>query len=82
MADKESLEQTINTLEKSVGTLNDKLEESKERERLIVEYPDLNGPVNPDLTGMISLSVCWRGTLCTVRWDFIHINVTVGFFNS
>ena len=50
-ADKESLEQTIGTLESSLDVLNDKLEDAKERERLIVEYPDINGPVNPDLTG-------------------------------
>jgi molybdopterin converting factor small subunit len=52
LADKESLEQTITTLETTVQSLNDKLEEAKERERLIVEYPDINGPVNPDLSGM------------------------------
>ena len=52
-ADKESLEQTIGTLESSLDVLNDKLEDAKERERLIVEYPDINGPVNPDLTGII-----------------------------
>lgn len=51
LADKESLEQTISTLETTVESLSEKLEEAKERERLIVEYPDLNGPVNPDLTG-------------------------------
>ncbi|KAL4224088.1 hypothetical protein ACF0H5_017542 [Mactra antiquata] len=51
MNDKESLEQTISTLETTVESLNDKLEEAKERERLIVEYPDINGPVNPDLSG-------------------------------
>ena len=51
LADKESLEQTIGTLESSLDSLNNKLEEAKERERLIVEYPDINGPVNPDLTG-------------------------------
>ena len=28
-----------------------KLVEAKDHERLLVEYPDLNGPVNPDLTG-------------------------------
>lgn len=51
LCDKESLEQTISTLETTVQTLNDRLEEAKERERLIVEYPDINGPVNPDLSG-------------------------------
>ena len=51
LADKESLEQTIGTLESSLDALNNKLEEARERERLIVEYPDINGPVNPDLTG-------------------------------
>lgn len=51
MADKESLEQSIDTLQVTVNSLNDKLEEAKERERLIVEYPDVNGPVNKDLIG-------------------------------
>ncbi|KAH3876704.1 hypothetical protein DPMN_000553, partial [Dreissena polymorpha] len=51
LADKESLEQSIHTLEVTVSTLSDRLEEAKERERLIVEYPDINGPVNPDLSG-------------------------------
>lgn len=51
-ADKESLEQSIDTLQVTVDSLNDKLEEAKERERLIVEYPDINGPVNKDLTGI------------------------------
>ncbi|WAR02562.1 CC157-like protein, partial [Mya arenaria] len=50
-ADIESLEQSITTMDKSICGLNDRLEEAKERERLIVEYPDVNGPVNPDLTG-------------------------------
>ncbi|XP_045171608.2 coiled-coil domain-containing protein 157-like isoform X2 [Mercenaria mercenaria] len=51
LADKESLEQSITTLETTVESLNDKLEEAKERERLIVGYPDINGPVNPDISG-------------------------------
>ena len=38
-----------------ITELGMKLDESKERERMIVEYPDLNGPVNPDLSGQYSL---------------------------
>ena len=37
--------------------LNDKLEEAKERERLIVEYPDINGPVNKNINGKILLII-------------------------
>ena len=28
------------------------VQEVQEHERLLVEYPDLNGPVNPDLSGI------------------------------
>lgn len=51
MADKESLEHTITTLETTMQSLTDKLQEVMDRERLIIEYPDINGRVNPDITG-------------------------------
>lgn len=40
-----SLEGTVEKLEQDVASM-------KERERLMVEYPDLNGPVNADVAGM------------------------------
>lgn len=38
-------------LQGEIKQLEVTLEEVKERERLMIEYPDLNGPVNPDMTG-------------------------------
>lgn len=49
--EKISLSNSIKESQETINQLELKLEESKERERMIVEYPDLNGPVNPDLNG-------------------------------
>ena len=49
--EKRSLEQSIQETEAQIKAMEEKLVEAKERERLIIEYPDLNGPVNPDLQG-------------------------------
>ena len=49
--EKEKLEQSIQELETSLGPLEEQVTEAKEREKLLVEYPDLNGPVNPDYEG-------------------------------
>ena len=38
-------------LKSEISQLESTLEEAKEHEKLLVEYPDLNGPVNPDFTG-------------------------------
>ncbi|XP_033747469.1 coiled-coil domain-containing protein 157-like [Pecten maximus] len=50
-AEKEQLQDSISKLENSIQTLEHQLEEARERERLMIEYPDLNGPVNRDLQG-------------------------------
>ncbi|RUS89766.1 hypothetical protein EGW08_002469 [Elysia chlorotica] len=50
-SEKKSLADSIKQSQAMIRELEVKLEESKERERMIVEYPDLNGPVNPDLSG-------------------------------
>ena len=50
-SEKKSLSNSIKESQEMISQLEVKLEESKERERMIVEYPDLNGPVNPDLSG-------------------------------
>ncbi|KAJ8312417.1 hypothetical protein KUTeg_009790 [Tegillarca granosa] len=49
--EKVELEKSICSLQDNIKVIEGKLEEAKERERLLIEYPDLNGPVNPDLTG-------------------------------
>ncbi|XP_013408045.1 coiled-coil domain-containing protein 157 isoform X2 [Lingula anatina] len=49
--EKSSLEQAMQQLEQNIAALTQDLQEAQERERLLVEYPDLNGPVNPDLAG-------------------------------
>ena len=50
--EKKSLEQGIRETEAQIKVMEERLVEAKERERLIIEYPDLNGPVNPDLQGI------------------------------
>ena len=59
--DKETLEESIEDLQQNINQLEKQVEEAKEHERLIIEYPDLNGPVNPDLTG-------WWCTLVDTVW--------------
>ncbi|CAH1802625.1 unnamed protein product [Owenia fusiformis] len=49
--DSAELEDTIDELRSTIRNLEDKLTAAKDRERLILEYPDLNGPVNPDTQG-------------------------------
>ncbi|KAK2191714.1 hypothetical protein NP493_47g04026 [Ridgeia piscesae] len=48
---KEALEGAVRELRGEVREMGRKLEKAKDQERLLVEYPDLNGPVNTDLTG-------------------------------
>ncbi|XP_061198305.1 coiled-coil domain-containing protein 157-like [Saccostrea echinata] len=48
---KEELEGSIETLKSDIQHLESKLEEAVEREKLMIEYPDLNGPVNPGMKG-------------------------------
>ncbi|KAL3857715.1 hypothetical protein ACJMK2_012357 [Sinanodonta woodiana] len=50
-SEKDRLEESISSLQSTIETLQEKLEEEKEKERLLVEYPDLNGPVNRDIAG-------------------------------
>jgi hypothetical protein len=45
------VEKCLAETESQIQLLEQRLEEAKERERLIIEYPDLNGPVNPNLQG-------------------------------
>ncbi|KAK7087404.1 coiled-coil domain-containing protein 157-like isoform X2 [Littorina saxatilis] len=49
--EKNGLEKRIEETEAEIKEMEKMLMEAKERERLIIEYPDLNGPVNPDLQG-------------------------------
>ncbi|OWF50254.1 coiled-coil domain-containing protein 157-like [Mizuhopecten yessoensis] len=50
-AEKEQLQDSISQLETNIQKLEQQLEEAREQERLMIEYPDLNGPVNRDLKG-------------------------------
>lgn len=50
-AQKEELQGSITTLKSDIQQLENKLEEAVEREKLLIEYPDLHGPVNPDMQG-------------------------------
>ena len=34
-----------------MAALTTRLDEARDRERLLLDYPDINGPVNPDLVG-------------------------------
>ncbi|CAG2195537.1 unnamed protein product [Mytilus edulis] len=49
--EKTELEESITSLQQNINTLETRIQESADRERLMIEYPDLNGPVNPDLNG-------------------------------
>ncbi|XP_076452425.1 uncharacterized protein LOC143288046 [Babylonia areolata] len=55
--EKRGLEQSIQETEAQILRMEEELREAKERERLIIEYPDLNGPVNPDLHGTGDIAV-------------------------
>ncbi|XP_041348129.1 coiled-coil domain-containing protein 157-like [Gigantopelta aegis] len=48
---KDEIQKDLQETRELIQKLEVKLEEAKERERLIIEYPDLNGPVNPDYQG-------------------------------
>ncbi|XP_046578937.1 coiled-coil domain-containing protein 157-like [Haliotis rubra] len=50
-SEKTSLKKSIADTQGMIERLEKSLEEAKERERMIIEYPDLNGPVNPDYQG-------------------------------
>lgn len=49
--EKRELRGRIDALTSTVGGLETQLGSMKERETLMVEYPDLNGPVNADING-------------------------------
>ncbi|XP_005112671.2 coiled-coil domain-containing protein 157 [Aplysia californica] len=49
--EKETLEESIKETGKSLADMEQQLREAADRERMIIEYPDLNGPVNSDLQG-------------------------------
>ena len=51
--EKAQLRDQIASLEKTVSKLEQDVSSMKERERLMVEYPDLNGPVNANMTGNV-----------------------------
>ena len=57
-----------------VREMERKLEKAREQERLLVEYPDLNGPVNKDLTGVYSsmVLVTWISQVCIAQWSWQH----------
>ena len=50
-AQKEELQGSIAALKSDIEQLENKLEEAVEREKLLIEYPDLHGPVNKDMQG-------------------------------
>lgn len=51
--EKRELRSTITQLEHNISSLESDLGKMKDRERLLVEYPDLNGPVNANMQGKI-----------------------------
>lgn len=55
--EKTELEESITCLQQNIDTLENKIQEATERERLMIEYPDLNGPVNPDISGTGDIAV-------------------------
>lgn len=63
MAEKTSLKNKIRELEGTVSDMERSLGDMKERERLMVEYPDLNGPVNADMTGTFLTRVLMKRCL-------------------
>lgn len=58
--EKQTLKKKIADLESQVGGLEKELDGMRERERLMVEYPDLNGPVNRDILGTTCSKICTR----------------------
>lgn len=51
--EKSTLRGKVTELERTVSGMERDLAGMRERERLLVEYPDLNGPVNSNVSGMI-----------------------------
>ncbi|KAK6192725.1 hypothetical protein SNE40_004149 [Patella caerulea] len=49
--EKDDLEKTMEETRHIIQQMEKQVNEAKEREKLLVEYPDLNGPVNPDYKG-------------------------------
>ena len=68
--EKEKLEQSIQELEASLGPLEEHVNQAKEREKLLVEYPDLNGPVNPDYEGMQAVVMLIYGMPYDQKFNF------------
>ena len=50
--EKKNLEKSMVVLRNEISQLEITIQEAKEQEKLLVEYPDLNGPVNTDFAGM------------------------------
>ena len=53
--DKELLEQSVQDLNDNINDLEKQINQAKENEKLLIMYPDLNGPVNPDISGKFFL---------------------------
>ena len=49
--EKNSLASSVAQVRREICELQTQLAEAQEQEKLLVAYPDLNGPVNTDLTG-------------------------------
>ena len=49
--DKESLQESMVELQTDIQQLERTLGEAREEQQLLLQYPDLNGPVNTDLQG-------------------------------
>ena len=52
MKEKETLEQSVQDQNDTIESLEKQLSQAKENEKLLIMYPDLNGPVNSQLNGM------------------------------
>ena len=50
--EKDALEQAIQELNHNIKELEKQNEDMNENKKLLIMYPDLNGPVNPDISGM------------------------------
>ncbi|ESO97771.1 hypothetical protein LOTGIDRAFT_72099, partial [Lottia gigantea] len=51
VSEKDKLEKNMGETKSLIEKLEEQVKEAREREKLLVEYPDLNGPVNPDYKG-------------------------------
>ena len=49
--DKSSIEQSLVDLQQDIQQMEKTLQQAKEQQELLLQYPDLNGPVNPDVQG-------------------------------